>query len=463
LATWWGTPWCVGGDFNVTQFPSKRSGAEHFTPGMTDFSEFIFSLGLMDIPLEGGKFTWSNNRETPAMSRIDRFLYLGEWEDRYPTVVQKRLPKVLSDHFPIMLESGKFMRGKRPFRFEIMWLQAEGFGEMVRGWWDSYQFDGSPSFILAKKLKALKMDLKKWNEEVFGHVGHKRNQLMAQLNQLDVLVEDRPLSEEEQLRKESIKAEIKRNALLEEICWRQKSRTLWLREGDKYTRFFHRLANSHRRHNSISTLLVNGELTSEPDAIAECITQFYQNLFTEVDCRWPSLDGLDFYLLSVEDAAGLEKPFEEDEVLGVVHGFVGDKAPGPDGFPMAFFQFCWAVVSLDIMQVLNYFHELGSFERSLNATFLALIPKKSDAVEVKDFRPISLVGGVYKILAKLLANRLRLVLHTIISPSQNAFVQGRQILDSVLIANECLDNRMRQGVPGVLCKLDVEKAYDHVS
>jgi hypothetical protein len=130
---------------------------------MTDFSDFIFSLRLMDIPLEGGKFTWSNNRETPTMSQIDRFLYSGEWEDRYPTVVQKRLPKVLSDHFPIILESGKFMRGKWPFRFETMWLQVEGFGELVRGWWESYQFDRSPSFILKAglKLKALKMDLKK--------------------------------------------------------------------------------------------------------------------------------------------------------------------------------------------------------------------------------------------------------------------------------------------------------------
>ena len=79
------------------------------------------------------------------------------------------------------------------------------------------------------------------------------------------------------------------------------------------------------------------------------------------------------------------------------------------------------------------------------------------------FGPLAWLGGVYKIIAKILANRLRLVMGDLISASQNAFVRDRQILDPILIANECLDSRLKSGVPGLICKLDVEKAFDHVN
>ena len=110
------------------------------------------------------------------------------------------------------------------------------------------------------------------------------------------------------------------------------------------------------------------------------------------------------------------------------------------------------------MRFFGEFYEHGNFVKSLNATFLVLIPKKMGPKDLRDFRPISLMGGLYKWMAKVLVNRLRKV----VSKAQGAFLEGRQILDAVLIANEAIDSLLKNNEYDFLCKLDIEKAYDHV-
>lgn len=134
-----------------------------------------------------------------------------------------------------------------------------------------------------------------------------------------------------------------------------------------------------------------------------------------------------------------------------------DKALGPDGFTMAFFQQCPDIVEQDFVNLLDEFHSNGIISRGLT---LSPIPKKVGANSIQDFQPISLVSASYKIISKVLSNRIREVLHEIIDGNQYAFIKGRQIVDSILIANECVEDYRRRKQKGVVLKLDLEKAYD---
>ena len=141
----------------------------------------------------------------------------------------------------------------------------------------------------------------------------------------------------------------------------------------------------------------------------------------------------------------------------------GDKASGLDGFTVAFWQACWDFVKEEILELFKEFYDQSSFAKSLNTTFLVLIPKKGGAEDLGDFRPIGLLGGLYKLLAKVLTNRLKKVLGRVVSVDQNAFVRGRQLLDASLIANEVIDSWQKRKEEGLICKLDIENAYDSIN
>ena len=159
----------------------------------------------------------------------------------------------------------------------------------------------------------------------------------------------------------------------------------------------------------------------------------------------------------------MDSPFTEEEIFKVIFQLDRDKASGPDGFTIAVFQDCWDVIKENLVRAFAKFHSSEIINQSTNASFLVTLPKKSMTKKILDFRRISLITSLYKIIANVLSGRQRGVLHETIHSTQGVFVQGRQILDVVLITNEIVDKKRRSGEEGVVFKIDFEKAYDHVS
>ena len=458
----WEGPWCIGGDFNMVLSPNDRNSIGRLSHPVRHFNEVLNELGLRDLPLQGGPFTWRGGHNNQRMSRLDRFLVSADWESQFSNVIQRTLPRPVSDHCPVMLDSDGVKSEPSPFRFENMWLKFEGFKDLLRGWWQSLHFSGSFSFVLASKLKALKGVLKVWNKEVFGRVELKKKEALSRISFWDEVGKDKELSLVEGEEREKARENYKEWVDLEEVSWRHKSREIWLKEGNRNMGFFHRMTNSHRRRNSITSIRINGRRLVKEAEVKEGLVSAFQSLLSApINWRLPFPD-LYFNLIGEDQSAKLEEMFTEEEILAAVSGLNDDKAPGPDGLPLAFWYFSWDFVKEEVMGFFREFFQNDQFVKSLNATFLVLVPKGRTVEDLKDLRPISLVGSLYKILSKVLANRIKRVMSLVISQSQNAFVEGRQILDAVLIANEAVDSILRGKEKGILCKLDIEKAYDHI-
>ncbi|GJV34651.1 RNA-directed DNA polymerase, eukaryota, partial [Tanacetum coccineum] len=166
--------------------------------------------------------------------------------------------------------------------------------------------------------------------------------------------------------------------------------------------------------------------------------------------------------ITQDQCNNLESDVTNVEIKKAVWDCGTDKAPGPDGFTFGFFRHFWYLVDKEIYDAVRYFFENYHFPNGCNSSFIALIPKIPDANLVKDFRPISLIGSLYKIIAKILTNRLVGVLGSIVNEVQSAFIENRQILDGPFILNEVLSWCKKRNKQSLIFKVDFEKAYDSV-
>lgn len=306
-------------------------------------------MELVDLQLADNSFTWKREEGHDTAARLDRFLISEEWELSFRYIKQSVLQRVISDHCPLILECGNWERSNSYFKFENWLLETVNFKEKVKNWWDSSTGRGRPDFILASKLKFLKGKLKEWSRTYQGNLGLQKQSILRQLAELEKVQDQRLLTDDEAYLRAVLTVEFEENAKREEVAWRQRSKALWLKEGDRNTKFFYRTANCHRRYNNIDRLSVDGVCIENPTVIKEEIIKFYQGLYSESETWRPQFNARSRNVISEEDNIMLQSQFTENEIKDYVMACARDKAPGPDGFTMAFFISCWDVVSRDVI------------------------------------------------------------------------------------------------------------------
>uniref|UniRef100_A0A2N9JBI5 CCHC-type domain-containing protein n=1 Tax=Fagus sylvatica TaxID=28930 RepID=A0A2N9JBI5_FAGSY len=349
------------------------------------FRSALDDCTLLDLGFSGWPFTWSNRRDGSAETwvRLDRGVCSKAWLDLHPNARIKHVSMATSDHLALVLDTlgsnQGFTRRKTRFRFEQAWVKDPACeGVVTDAWTTEREGRGGP-----KKSKTIKVLLQHCEENLeVDQNREKANQLRRELNtQLEE----------------------------EELYWQQRSRVCWLKEGDKNTKFFHAFANQRRRTNEITMLRDNhgAQITGEAGLEQVC-NEYFRNIFTtsnpgNIDVVVNAMD----QVVSQDMNDSLLFPITEEEVKIALFQMNPSKAPGPDGMSALFFQKYWHVIGTDITSAVLDCISSRKLLKSVNYKHIALIPKVANPESMGQLRPISLCNVLYKLVSKVLVNRLK--------------------------------------------------------
>lgn len=216
----------------------------------------------------------------------------------------------------------------------------------------------------------------------------KINKIEERIKFLDAISDNRELSKVELEGLKSLNPEMEEIIEFKESIWRQKSRMTWLKVGDSNIAFFHRAVKFKAKRKTVYGMKIGNEWLSDPKALKAKMFNFFRNHFSYHSRKWSMDLEFNFKRLRDIDVASLEKPFSMEEIKEVVWSYDENKAPGPDGFNLCYFRKCWEVVKEDLFEMMVKFFNSGKLEKSINSSFIALIPKNDNPQDILEFRPI---------------------------------------------------------------------------
>ncbi|GJR05390.1 RNA-directed DNA polymerase, eukaryota [Tanacetum coccineum] len=452
----------IMGDFNEVRYKSDRFGLVFNVQGADVFNAFIANAGLEEIPLGGSSFTWCHKSAT-KMSKLDRFLFSENLLITYPNISATTLDRYLSDHRPIILRETQYDYGPVPFRFFHHWIELEGFNKFVTDTWSVAPGDESNAMRnMMSKLRYLKGKIREWINDFKDKTKRAIGQYKEELQALDDAIDKGKGSDDIVNKRMEVLNSMQHFDKIQAMDIAQKAKIKWAIEGDENSRYYHGVLNKKRSQLSIRGIMVDGVWTEKPNSVKLEFLQHFRRRFEKptgkrayVDMNFPKS-------ISIDQQMDLECDVSIEELKRAVSECGTDKSPGPDGFTFGFYRKFWTTIEKDVFAAVTHFFTYGDIPKGCNSSFIALIPKVLDANLVKDFRPICLIGSIYKIIAKIMANRLVGVLGDIVNEVQSAFIAERQILDGPFILNEVLQWCKLKKKQTLIFKVDFEKAYDLV-
>jgi hypothetical protein len=306
-------------------------------------NDVIDSLDLREIDLTGRQYTWENSLPIPTYEKLDRALMSTEWEFKFPLVTIQALDRGISNHTPLLLNTGypAFIGSKKKFKFELKWLQREGFHDHIKEIWSNTSKGRNSVQRWNNKLSALWRFLQGWAAQTNGDYKKKKSDLQNIICTLDTEAETRDLNESKLVFLTHSRDHLTKLLREEEIKYFQWAKTKDVLLGDNNTKYFHMIVNGKRRKKRIF-LLENGNSKVEGhDNLKRFITEFYKGLFGEPEENSFTLDesfNQDIPQVSSQENSQLTADFSKTGIKETIFSMNHNKAPGPDGFPVEFYQ-----------------------------------------------------------------------------------------------------------------------------
>lgn len=426
--------WILTGDFNeLMSNEEKLGGAVRSEASFWDFRNMASTCKIRELRSSGNRLSWAGVRDRAwVQCRLDRSFGNDEWFNLFPRAHVEYLKMWASDHRPLLisfsLENGDSSRGR--FYFDKRMVGKTGFEEAVRRGWQGS--DSSADIGILERIASCRKEMAKWKKSAGvnsrDNISWLSNSLEAEIALLDP----------DANRMKQLRCELSMALREEELFWRQKSREEWLRAGDLNTSFFHNSVKGKKIKNRVLMLLdEDGVEHFSEGAKGHIATEYFCDLFMssnphDLDSLFVGFHGR----VSEEMNGSLVRQVIDEEIKRAAFAVKGSSAPGEDGLTGVFYQKFWHIVGPKLSEEIHEFFRYSVLPSGWNHTQISLLPKVSNPTCMKDMMPISLCSVQYKIISKILSERLKACLSEVVSDTQGAFFGGRLSTDNVTIAHE---------------------------